>query len=309
MLIGKNPPSSREREALIVERHVARLRNGARHQFLAGAGRAGDERGELAHARVQRAPVAADIVREDGLPDGGAQPRGRHRAADDIAEDLLESALDLAEACERVAGLVARRKAHAVDLEEVAPIGQEVVVEAPACGIRLFASRRRTRPRRTAGNNADRAGAGRRLRITPGRARGRPCPRAAGTAAAQPAFPDAPRYAIHWRAAVQDRGHAGSRPARPQRRHHPAPRARTRPVRAGTGWHRQAGRQRPGRRAPAEKGRASVRLLYRLTVAQLQLEPREKPWACADPLRRRRCCSRSRCSRTARSSGGSCKAR
>ena len=82
------------------------MRDGPRRQFLACAGRAGDERGEIAHARVQRAPVAAHVVREDGLPHRGAQPGGGHRTADDVVEDLFEGALDLAEAGEGVDRLV-----------------------------------------------------------------------------------------------------------------------------------------------------------------------------------------------------------
>ena len=140
--MGKNGVLVGECQALIVERHVARLRDGARHQFLAGAGRAGDQRGEFAHARVERAAVAPHIVREDGLPDGGAQARRGHGTADDVAEDLLEGALDLAEAGEGVARIVRRR-----DRTEVSAIGQEVVVEAPAR--RVAGLRARIRLRKT----------------------------------------------------------------------------------------------------------------------------------------------------------------
>ena len=54
-----------------------------------------------------------------------------------VAKNLLESALNLAEAGERVAGIVAGGEAYAVDMEEVAPVGQEVVVEAPSGGVAL----------------------------------------------------------------------------------------------------------------------------------------------------------------------------
>ena len=91
----------------------------------------------VAHARIQGAAVAADVVREDGLPDGGAQAGGRHGAADHVAEYLLEGALDLAEAGEGVTRIVAGGEVHALDVEKVLPVGQEVVVEAPARGIAL----------------------------------------------------------------------------------------------------------------------------------------------------------------------------
>ena len=45
-----------------------------------------------------------------GLPDGRAQPRGGQRSADDVAKNLLEGALDLAEAGEGVARVVTRGK-------------------------------------------------------------------------------------------------------------------------------------------------------------------------------------------------------
>ena len=80
MLIGKNDARAvvREGQAAVVERHVARFGDGARREFLAGAGRAGDQGRELAHARVERAPVAAHVVGEDRLPDRGAQARRGH---------------------------------------------------------------------------------------------------------------------------------------------------------------------------------------------------------------------------------------
>ena len=164
ILMGKNDRSIvGERQPLVVERDVARLRDGARHQLLSGAGRAGDQRRELAHARVQRAPVAPHIVREDGLPDGRPQPRRRHGTADDVAEDLLEGPLDLAEAGEGVARVVAGRQAHSLDLEEVAPVGQKAVVESPARRRRLPGVAPNPASKKP-GSIADRAGAARRLR-------------------------------------------------------------------------------------------------------------------------------------------------
>src|SRR5579871_495449 len=120
---------------LFVERHVPGFRNGARHQFLSGARGARDQRGKFAHARVERAPVAAHVVSEDRLPDGGTQPRGRHRAADDIAEYLLERALDLPETGEGMARIVAGGEMDALDFEEATPVVAEACVKAPAGGI------------------------------------------------------------------------------------------------------------------------------------------------------------------------------
>src|ERR1017187_3292054 len=58
-----------------------------------------------------------------GAGAGGAGAAGRHGAADDVAEHLLEGALDLAEAGEGVAGIVTGGQAHGVDVEEAAPVG------------------------------------------------------------------------------------------------------------------------------------------------------------------------------------------
>ena len=99
----------------------------------------------LAHARVQRAPVAAHVVREDRLPDRCPQARRRHGAADHVAKHLLERALDLPVAGERVARIVAGGEAHAVDVEEVPPVAEKAVVETPAGGIGL--GRGRSEPR------------------------------------------------------------------------------------------------------------------------------------------------------------------
>ena len=181
---GEEPAVVGERETLIVEGHVAGLRDGARDQFLAGAGWAGDERGELAHARVERAAVAADIVGEDGLPDGGAQARGRHGAADDVAEYLLEGALDLAEAGEGVAGIVAGGEVHALDVEEVRASRPGNCCKSASGPDRFGRRQFRKRRRRNGGSNADRAGAGPRLHTAPGRTGGPPRPRGGGPGAA-----------------------------------------------------------------------------------------------------------------------------
>ncbi len=72
---------------------------------------------------------------EDALPDAGAQSRGRQRTADDIAQDLIEGPLDLAEAGEGVARIVeefvAGRQAQR-RLEEVTPVRQKFAIELPA---------------------------------------------------------------------------------------------------------------------------------------------------------------------------------
>src|SRR5206468_1108745 len=47
-------------------------------------------------------------------------------------EHILKCALDLAKAGEGVAGIVPGRKVDAIDIEEMPPVGEEVVIEAPA---------------------------------------------------------------------------------------------------------------------------------------------------------------------------------
>ena len=126
------PAVAGEGEGALIEGGKARFGDGPCGEFLAGAGRACDESGEFAHAREQSAAEAVHIVGEDGLPDGGAQARGGHGAADNVAEDELESALNLAEAGKGVPGVVAGREANTLNAEEVAPVGEEAVVETPA---------------------------------------------------------------------------------------------------------------------------------------------------------------------------------
>src|SRR5204863_9403241 len=121
----------------VVEGNVARMRDGSGGQLLASAARAGDECREVAHALIERATVAAHVVREYRLPDGGAQPGGGERAADDVGEDAIEGALDLAKAGEGVAGIECGREDDTVDRQEVAPVGEEVLIEAPAAGTAL----------------------------------------------------------------------------------------------------------------------------------------------------------------------------
>jgi hypothetical protein len=85
-----------------IERDIARHRDGARHQLLAGPRGTGDEGRQVAHPAVQDALVPAQVVSEDGLPDLGPQPRHRPRAADDRMEGGLEGAADLKAAGEKM---------------------------------------------------------------------------------------------------------------------------------------------------------------------------------------------------------------
>ena len=94
------------------------------------------EGGELAHAGIEGAAVAPHIVGENGLPDGSAKAGGGHGAADDVLKDPLEGALDLPEAGEGVARVVSGGEADALDLEQAAPVLEEVAIEPPA-GARL----------------------------------------------------------------------------------------------------------------------------------------------------------------------------
>src|SRR5205809_226440 len=67
--------SRREALRARVEGDVAREADGARDHLLARPRRADDQRGDVVHPLVERPPVAAHVVREDRLPDGGAQAR------------------------------------------------------------------------------------------------------------------------------------------------------------------------------------------------------------------------------------------
>ena len=138
--------------------------DGARRHLFTGARRSRDQRGEIAHARVQRAAVAAHVVREDRLPDGGAQPRRGHGAADDVAKDLLEGALDLAEAGEGVDRIVTG--GQAADLEEASSRAETRDRNASGPDARRCC---RSSPRRTADSSGYREDAGRRLRTAPDR--------------------------------------------------------------------------------------------------------------------------------------------
>src|SRR5581483_10787791 len=111
-----------------------RERNRARGQLFPRSRRSRDQRGEIAHACVERTPITAHVVGENRLPYRSAQTSGGKRAADDVAKDLFESALDLAKAGERVSRLVPRRKRDAFHGEEMVPIGDEILVKLPAMG-------------------------------------------------------------------------------------------------------------------------------------------------------------------------------
>ena len=106
-LTATNAGCGRSGETLapLVERDVARVGDRARHQLFARSGRAGDQRRDVAHARPERTAIAADVVREDRLPDRGPQRGHGTRAADDVAEDLMKGAAHLEEAGEEVRGV------------------------------------------------------------------------------------------------------------------------------------------------------------------------------------------------------------
>src|SRR5262249_10253943 len=70
------------------------------------------------------------IVREDRLPHRSPQSRGRNRAADEVAKNLFEGALHLAETGERVAGIVLP-ELNALETVEVTPVDKELRIEAP----------------------------------------------------------------------------------------------------------------------------------------------------------------------------------
>ena len=114
-----------ERLRLGVERDVAREPDRPRDELLAGARGAGDERRDVAHPRVEGAPVAAPVAREDRLPDGRAEAPRRPRLAEDVRVDVVEGAADLVVAREDVGGLLAERARAPADVEVVGEVASE----------------------------------------------------------------------------------------------------------------------------------------------------------------------------------------
>src|SRR5262249_35508798 len=103
----------------------------ARDQFLACAGRTGDQGGELAHLRVKRPAIAAHVVREDRLPDAGAQTCCRHRVPDDVVVDVVERSLNLPVTGEDMRGLQCAGKGLTGNYAKLFPVRQERAVERP----------------------------------------------------------------------------------------------------------------------------------------------------------------------------------
>ena len=82
---------------LRIERDELRKGDGTRDQFFSRAGFACYQRRDRVHFCEQLAVVAVEITGENGLPDGGAQVGGGHRAACDEIENVVERAVDLME--------------------------------------------------------------------------------------------------------------------------------------------------------------------------------------------------------------------
>jgi hypothetical protein len=89
------------------------------------------KRGELAHLGVEGPAVAAHVVRKDGLPDAGSQPRRRHGVADDVVVNVMKRALDLPVAGEDVRGRQGAGERLARNAAVLFPIGEESPVERP----------------------------------------------------------------------------------------------------------------------------------------------------------------------------------
>ena len=119
----------REHLPLRVERDVAGEPDRPGHQLLAGPGRSGHERGDVVHPTVERAPVAAHVVREYRLPHVPPQLRGGPGRADDVAEDEVERAADLEEASQQVRRVHVPRPADAVEVQVVPYVPAEPRVE------------------------------------------------------------------------------------------------------------------------------------------------------------------------------------
>ena len=82
---------------LRIERDELRKGDGPRDQFFSRAGFTCYQRRDRVHFGEQLAVVAVEITGENGLPDGGAQVGGGHRAARDEIENIVERAVDLVE--------------------------------------------------------------------------------------------------------------------------------------------------------------------------------------------------------------------
>ena len=117
---------------LLVERDVPGQADGPGDELLAGARRAGDEGGDVAHPRVEGAPVAPPVAREDRLPDGRAEPPRRPRLAEDVRVDVVEGAPDLVEAGEDVGGLRAEWARAPPDVEVVREVAPDALEEGYA---------------------------------------------------------------------------------------------------------------------------------------------------------------------------------
>jgi hypothetical protein len=127
----------REGAGLLVEGHVARQRDRARDELLAGAGLPDHQGGDVGHALVERAPIAGWIMGEHRLPHAGPQLRRRHRAPEDLTEGVLEGAPDLEPPGEQMPGRDRKRHGDARDLEEAGDVGGEARPRRHAPGRRL----------------------------------------------------------------------------------------------------------------------------------------------------------------------------
>src|SRR5437667_3750970 len=112
-----------------IEGDIAGEADGAGDQFLAGAGGADDEGGEVAHMIEEDAEIAAKVGGENGIPDGRAELGSGHGAADDVAEDEVEGAADLEEAGEEMGGIKAGLNLLTGQIEEVIEVGKKFAIE------------------------------------------------------------------------------------------------------------------------------------------------------------------------------------
>src|SRR5947199_2662983 len=70
-------------------------------------------------------------MRKNRLPNARAKLRGRHRASNDVVENLMECPLDLAKAGKYMRRFESRLEPLAWNIEVAIPIDEEIAVKSP----------------------------------------------------------------------------------------------------------------------------------------------------------------------------------
>ena len=112
-----------------IERDKLRKGDGSRDQFFSRAGFTRHQRGDRVHFREQLAVVAIEIAGENGLPDGGTQVGGGHRAACDEIENVVERTVNLVEKRENLFGTENARIRAVRQQNDAIEIAVEIIVQ------------------------------------------------------------------------------------------------------------------------------------------------------------------------------------